>query len=76
MSQASNNMSSFCKESNNIDGTFNFQAWKNRIDLVLIENDVMDHVLGKFVELDKRNTIDWNKYFKHETRIKESLLKK
>ena len=61
-------MSSFYKESNKLDGTSNFQAWKNKIDLILIENDVMDHVLGKFAEPDKSNTKDWNKYFEDETR--------
>ncbi len=56
MSQSSNQRTSFCKEGNKLDGSTNFQAWKKIIDLVLIENEVMDYVLGNITELEKEKT--------------------
>jgi len=44
-----------CKEGNRLDGASNFKAWKKRIDLVLMENEGMDFVLGKVPEPDKNN---------------------
>ena len=43
-------MTSFCKEGNKLNGSTNFQAWKKRIDLILVENEVMEYVLHKVVE--------------------------
>jgi len=36
---------SICKESN-MTGSTNFPTWKKRIDLILIENEVVEHVKG------------------------------
>lgn len=40
-------MTSFCKEIYKLVGSSNFLAWKRRIDIVLEENEVIDHVNGK-----------------------------
>lgn len=49
-------MNSFCKESKKFVGSTNFLAWKKRINLVLIENEFMEYVLGKFAKPDKEKT--------------------
>jgi len=49
-------MTSFCKEGNKLDVSSNFQAWNKRIDLILVENEVMDYVLGKVKEPEKEKT--------------------
>lgn len=61
-------MTSFCKEGNKLDGSSNFQAWKKIIDLVLLENEVMDLILGKVIEPVKDKTQEWAKYNKGEVR--------
>ena len=47
-------MTSYCKESNIVLGLSNFLAWKKRIDLILIENEVVGHVKGLIVESLKK----------------------
>jgi len=39
-------MAPFYKEINKLVGLANFLAWKKRIDLVLIENEGMEYLLG------------------------------
>lgn len=46
-------MTSYCKERNKLVGSSNFLAWKMRIDLILIENEVIGHVQGLIVEPPK-----------------------
>lgn len=61
-------MASFCKEGNKLDGASNFKAWKKRIDLVPIENEVMDYILGKVPKPNKDKTQEVVKYNKGEVR--------
>jgi len=49
-------MTTFCKESNKLVGSTNFLAWKKRIDLVLIENEVMEYIHGEVTQPDKEKT--------------------
>lgn len=41
MSQSTDHMATFCKESNKLVRSTNFLAWKKGINLALIENEVM-----------------------------------
>lgn len=34
----------FCKESNKLEGTNKFLAWKKRTDLLLKDNELLEHV--------------------------------
>lgn len=74
MSQSSNLMTSFCKEGNKLDGSSNFQAWNKIIDLVLIENEVIDYVLGKVTEPKKDKILQLAKYTKGEVRAQRFLV--
>jgi len=56
MSQYANHMATFCKQSNKLFRSTNFLAWKERIDLTLTENEVMEYVLGEVVLPDKEKT--------------------
>jgi hypothetical protein len=38
------------KSENKLDGSYNFRAWKTRIDLILANNKVLDIVKGKIVK--------------------------
>lgn len=59
---------------NKLDVSSNFQAWKKRIDLVLIENEVMDHILGKVIEPKKDKAQELVKYNKGEVRTQSNLI--
>ena len=73
---------SFCKESNKLIGVSNFHAWNKRIDLNLIENEVMDYIKGSATRPSKEDTQAHAKYMKGDIRaqriliesIKESLI--
>lgn len=67
-------MASFCKEGNKLDGASNFKAWKKRIDLVTIENEVMDYILGKVPKPNKDKTQEVVKYNKGEVRAHRIFL--
>lgn len=51
-------MTSYCKENNKLVGSSNFLAWKKRIDLIVIENEVVGHVKGLIVESPKEEAQD------------------
>ena len=40
------------KSENKLDGASNFRAWKERIDLILAKNKVLDIVKGKIMKPD------------------------
>ena len=61
-------MTSYCKESNKLVGSSNFLAWKKRIDLILIENEVVGHVKGLVFELLKEEAQALAKHIKGEIR--------
>lgn len=44
MSSPENIKISFWKESNKLVGTVNFLGWKNKIDLLLKENELLDYI--------------------------------
>lgn len=50
MSQSKNQTTSFCKENNKLVGTSNYLAWKNKIDLILMENEVIEYVKGSITK--------------------------
>ena len=64
----------FCKESNKLVGDSNYLAWKKRIDLCLIENEVMEHVKGSITKLRKEDAQDLAKYMKGEVRAQRILI--
>lgn len=65
---------SFCKESNKLVGTNNFLAWKNRTDLLLKENELLEHVKGNTTTPAKEKTQSLAKYNKDETRTQRILI--
>jgi len=64
----------FCKERNNLVGATNFLAWKKRIDLNLIENEVMVHIKGSITQPPKEDTQAHAKYMKGEVRAQRILI--
>ena len=65
---------SFCKESNKLVATANFLAWKKRSDLLLKENEILDHVKGSITVPAKEQTQALSKYNKDETRAQRVLI--
>jgi len=65
---------SFCKESNKWVGTNNFLAWKKRIDLLLKENELLEHVKGNIIIVDNEQTHALSKYKKNEKRAHRILI--
>ena len=65
---------SFCKESNKLVGTNNFLAWKKRIDLLLKENKLLEHIKGNVTIPTKEQTQTLAKYNKDETRAQRILI--
>lgn len=59
---------SFCKESNKLVGTNNFLAWKKRTDLLLKENELLEHIKGNITIPAKGQTQALAKYNKDDTR--------
>ena len=59
---------SFCKENNKSVGASNFLACKKRIDLNLIENEVMDHVKGLTTKPLKEDAQALARFMKGEVR--------
>jgi len=57
---------SFCKESNKLVGLVNFLAWKKRTNLILIENEVVEHVKGSINKPPKEETQALAKYMEGE----------
>ena len=64
----------FCKESNKLVGTNNILPWKKRIDLLLKENELLNHVKGNITIPAKENTQALAKYNKGETRAQRIIL--
>lgn len=67
-------MNSFCKESNNLAVSSIFFAWKKRTNLIFIENEVIGHVKGLFVEPPKEEAQAIAKYMKGEIRAQRILV--
>ena len=65
----------FCKENNKLVGTNKFLAWKKRIDLLLKENELLEHVKGNITIHAKEQTQALTKYSKDETRAQRILIK-
>ena len=72
----------YCKESNKLVGSSKFSAWKKRIDLNLIEYEVMDYIEGSTIPPPKQDSPTHANYMKGEIRshrilivsIKDSLI--
>jgi len=62
MSKSIGHISSFCKKRNKCVGASNYLAWKKRIDLALIEHEVMEYVTGEITEPSKDKTQELAKY--------------
>jgi len=65
---------SFCKESKKLVGTNNFLAWKKRIDLLLKENELLEHIKGKVTIPAKEQNQALDKYSKDDTRAQRILI--
>ena len=65
---------SFCKENNKLVQTANFLAWKKRIDLLLKENELLEHIKGSITIHAKEQTKALAKYNKDETRAQRILI--
>ena len=55
---------SFCKERNKFVGSVNFLAWNKRTNLILIENEVVEHVKGSITKPPKEEARALVKYMK------------
>ena len=64
-------MTSYCKESNKLVGSSNFLAWKKWIDLILVENEVIDHVHGKVSKPSKDQAL--SEYMERDLRAQKIL---
>ena len=65
---------SFCKEINKLVSTNNFLAWKMMIDLLLKENELLQHIKGNITIPAKEQTQALAKYNKDETRAQRILI--
>lgn len=75
MSESTIKMTSFYKKSNKLVGSSNFLAWKNRIDLILIENEVIEYVKGSISKPSQEQSQALSKYMKGEIRAQRILIK-
>ena len=64
----------FCKESNKLVGSSNFNAWKKRTNLNLIEDEVMDYIKGSTIQPSKEDAPTHAKYMKGEIRAQRILI--
>lgn len=67
-------MTTFCKENNKLVGTLNYLAWKKRIDLILIENEVIEYVKGSITKPPQEQSQALSKYMKGEVRAQRILI--
>lgn len=67
-------MTSFCKEDNKLAGTSNYLAWKKRIDLILMENEVIEYVKGSISKPPQAQSQAPSKYMKAEIRVQRILI--
>jgi len=74
MSQPTNEMTSFCKENNKLIGTSNYLAWKKRLDLILIANEVIEYVKGSITKPSQERAQALPKYMKGEIRAQRILI--
>ena len=65
---------SYCKERKNLVGAVNFLAWKEKIDLNLIDNEVMDHIKGLITQPPKEYTQAHARFMKKEVRAERILI--
>lgn len=64
----------FCKEITKLVGASNYLAWKKRMDLNLIENEVMEHVKGSITKPSKEDSQTLAKFMKGEVRAQRILI--
>ena len=64
----------FCKENNKLVGTNNFLAWKKRTDLLLKENEILEHAKWNITIPTKEQTQALANYNKDETRAQSILI--
>lgn len=64
----------FCKESNKLVGASNYLAWKERKDLNLIENDLMEHVKGSITKPREEDAQALAKYMKEKVRAQRIFI--
>lgn len=72
MSQST--MTSFCKENNKLVGTMNYLAWKKRIDLILLENEVNEYVTSSITKPYQEKSQALSKSLKEEVRAQRILI--
>ena len=61
---------SFCKETNKLVGSNNFLSWKKRMNLLLKENELLEHVKGNIVIPAKEQTLALAKYIRMRQELK------
>ena len=64
----------YCIESNKLVGSSNFNAWKKRTDLKLIENEVMGFIEGSTIQPPKEDILAYIKYMKGDIRARRILI--
>ena len=64
----------YCIERNKMVGSSNFSAWKKRIDLNLIEDEVMDYIEGSKIQPPKSDAPTHSKYMKGEIKAQRILI--
>lgn len=74
MSESTINMTSFFKESNKLVRLSNSLAWNKRIDLILIENEVIEYVKGSISKPSQEKDQALSKYMKGEIRAQIILI--
>ena len=67
-------MISFFKESNKLVGSSIFFTWKKRTNLILIENEVVEHVKGLITNNIKQEAQALAEYMKGEIRAQRILI--
>jgi len=55
-------------------GTSNYLAWKKRIDLILMENEVIEYVEGSITKPSQEQSQALSKYIKGEIRAQRILI--
>ena len=65
---------SFYKESKKLVGSSNFLAWKKSTDLILIENEIVEHVKGSITKPPKEEAQALVKYMKGEVRVQRIFI--
>ena len=64
----------YCLESNKLVGLSNFNAWKKRTDLKLIENEVIGFIEGSTIQPPKEDILPYIKYMQGDIRARRILI--